>query len=116
MATKAEIRDRALRKLGVLATGQTPDANAASLATTAYDEIHAELSSLGLAVWAATADCPEKLSEHVANLIAYRLVNDFSVSSERYQRIVADSSRSESYIHRMINGEYIYAPVDYLDY
>lgn len=116
MATKAEIRDRALRKLGVLATGQTADANAADLAGTAYDEIHAELTELGLAIWPLTAECPDRLSEHVANLVAYRLVNDFSVSSERYQRIVADSSRSESYIHRMINGEYLYKPVEYLDY
>lgn len=116
MATRAEIRDRVLRKLGVLATGQTADASAANIAETAYDEIHAELTEIGMAIWPIDDECPDRLSEHVSNLMAYRLVNDFSVSSERYQRIVADSSRSEQYISRMIKGEYIYAPVEYLDF
>lgn len=100
----------------MLAFGQTADANAADIAGTAYDEIHSELTELGLAIWPLTAECPSRIAEHVANLIAYRLVNDFSVSSERYQRIVADSSRSEALIHRMVNGEYNYKPVDYVDF
>lgn len=100
----------------MLASGQTPDANAASSASTAYDELHAELTEIGLAIWPLASDCPDKLSEHVVNLVAYRLVNDFSVSNDRYQRIVADASRSEAYIHRVIKGEYIYSPVEYLDF
>lgn len=116
MATAAEIRDRVLRRLGVLAIGQTANASAADLADTAYSEYYAELSRLGIAAWAYTSDVPDMLSEYVVNGVAKRLLNDFSVSNERYQRIISDSATAESNIRRLVGNEFVYKPVDILDY
>lgn len=116
MATAAEIRDRALRRLGVLAFGQTASPEAADAAETAFSEYYASLAQIGLAVWAFSGDVPDILAEPVINGLCQRLLNDFSVSNERYQRIMADASQSEAQIRRMIGNEYVYKPVDILDF
>lgn len=116
MATKAEIRDRVLKKLGVLARGQTANAADASHVETAYDELHAELTERSLAVWALTAECPDKLSQAMVDILAFRVCDDYSVSNDRYSRLQAAAVKAEGTMYAMTKGEFVYKPVEYVGY
>lgn len=116
MPTKAEIRDRVLKKLGVLARGQTANAGDASHVEQAYDELHAELTERSLAVWAITADVPDKLAQSMVDMLAFRVCNDYSVSNDRYARLQADAVKAEGNMFAMTKGEFVYKPVDYVGY
>lgn len=96
--------------------GQTAGPDVASLAEAAYSEYYAELAQLGLAVWAFSDDVPDMLVEPIVNGLCQRMLNDFAVSNDRYQRIANDASQSEAQIRRMIGNEFIYKPVDILDF
>ena len=116
MATKAEIRDRVLKKLGVLASGQTANAVDVTNVETAYDELHAELTELGLAVWALTAECPDKLSQPMIDMLAFRVCDTYSVPDNRYARLQASATKAEGMMHAMTKGEFVYKPVEYVGY
>lgn len=116
MPTKAEIRNRVLKKLGVLARGQTANAGDASHVEQAYDELHAELTERSLAVWAITADVPDKLAQSMVDMLAFRVCNDYSVSNDRYARLQADAVKAEGMMYAMTKGEFVYKPVDYVGY
>lgn len=116
MPTKAEIRDRVLKKLGVLARGQTANAADASSVEQAYDELHAELTERSLAVWALTAEAPDKLAQSVVDMLAFRVCNDYAVSNDRYARLQADAVRAEGNMFAMTKGEFVYKPVEYVGY
>lgn len=78
MATKVDLRERALRTIQWLARGQTPNAYEASVTDEVIDECYAFLEGEGIAYWAEN-DIPEGamfgLVDYVAGRLARRLMS-----------------------------------------
>lgn len=117
MATLAEIRQRTAKRLGRLGVGMTLSSADNSHLTSAYSELHAEWTELGIAVWASSADVPNKFSEPVIRALAARVADDFGVSNDRYQRIVSQGGQAaENMLRRLIAGEYQPDTTEFTDY
>lgn len=117
MATLSEIRQRAAKRLGILPTGQTLSAAINADLTSAYSGLHAEWTELGIAVWTASADVPERFAEAVVRELAYRRKDDYGLSAERYQRIAAEGGQmAENMVRRLLAGEYVPDTTEFVDY
>ena len=62
--------------------------------TQKYAEVYAMLKEKGMAYWASGATVPDKFSPHLQALLAFFSTDDYSVSSERLQRINAKASNA----------------------
>ena len=88
MATVEAVQTRALRRLGVLARGQTARSEDMAEMAAAYAEVYAVLDSKNLAVWGdVDDDVPNEYSRYIAAMVAWARVDEFSVPTERYQRL-----------------------------
>lgn len=88
-ATKAQIRDKVLRKLKVLAFGQTATAEDADIVETAYDEVHALLSEKEVITWGSGDSIPDEAVRPIVKIVAFEVADDFLSSKDegRYQRL-----------------------------
>lgn len=103
--TKAECRNRALRKLGKLAIGQTAEAGIASDMEDAYDQIYARLENKGLVTWSSTASIPDEFVEDIVAIMAFE--RSEGIPDSRYARIRDDASRAQISISSLIEGKWI---------
>lgn len=101
MATAAEIRNKAAKKLGLYGTGQTLQSAISADLDEAYDEVFDELKSLGLVTWAESAEVPDELVWPVVALTAFARVNEYAVPPGKYQRVVADAAIAERRIRQI---------------
>lgn len=92
MATAAEIRNKALKKLGILATGQTAQAEVANDLDDAYTETYAMLNALTLTTWDSDEDVPDEFVKPVVALVADSRKDEYSIPNDRYQRIDLDAN------------------------
>lgn len=86
MATEQEVRDGALRMLGVIDIGEDAsvvDPTGNTYMTQKYNEIYAMLKIKGNAYWASGSAIPDQFSPHVQALMAFFSLLDYSVSQER---------------------------------
>ncbi len=102
MATSAEIRNKAAKKLGLFGTGQTLRSEIASDIDDAYTEVYAELNALSLVTWASSGSVPDELVKSVVSLVAFARVDEYSVPIAKYNRIVADATVAESRIRELV--------------
>lgn len=91
MATRAEIRNRALQLLGIVRIGQVATAQDDTELSTAYDELYEQLKKEGLATWALTGTVPLDVTPHVVSLVALSRSDTYAISDARLQRIVLQS-------------------------
>jgi len=99
--TRAEIANRALRRCGKLAFGQTATSDLSDEALQAYDEVYSYLEELGIVDWGATASVPNEYAFWVIAMTAYSLADTLGIPNERYQRIGIDANNAESEIRRI---------------
>lgn len=92
MATKAEVRNRALQALGVIAIGATPESQDTTRVEDGFDEVYGALKDEGLVTWASTAEVPTKIVPYMVAMVAWNCVNDYGVSPARYQRLAAEAA------------------------
>ena len=113
MATSAEIRNKAAKKLGLYGTGQTLRSAISADIDAAYTEVYAELAALGIATWGASDAIPSHLVRAMVALVAGARVNEYSLPLERYQRIVADSAAAEKRIRQLTSsGKHGQTPIE----
>lgn len=106
MATRAEVRKRALIKLGRASLSQTPESYLDADMVNAYNEVYRTLQEMDLVYWGQTSDVPDEVANHVATLMAWFRVNDYGVSAERHTRLAVDASSAESRIRMMAVSQY----------
>lgn len=116
MATKSQIRAKALRLLGVVGVGVTPTGPQDSDMSDAYSEVYAELEELGLVEWAEADDIPSRFVDTVVNLVASKRVDEYGISNERYQRIMSKAAGAEANLRRLIADSYIHSTTSFADY
>lgn len=89
MATIEDVRHKAGRLLGIVRFGQALKADDDGLLTECYAQVYAKLKNEGIAVWASGGPVPDEAAPHVAALMAFNACDDKSVSTSRYNRILA---------------------------
>jgi len=88
--TATQVREKALKKLGVIATGQTTQAQISTDLDEAYVEVYAMLNALGLTTWDDDEDIPNEMVTPVVYLVAGIRKDEYSIPNDRYQRIKID--------------------------
>lgn len=92
MATKAEIRNKTLIKLGVLSADGTAEADDATLIEEKYDDLYQYLVRKKVATWGPTDEVPDGSIEPLVVVLASRCLTDFDVP-EKYVTIIAGTVR-----------------------
>lgn len=115
MATKAEVKQRALQLLGVLVMGQSAQEQHDARIETAYTEVYADLKDEGLATWSVSGAIPDDVSPHLVSLMAFNAADEIGVSDVRYQRIVGRSVPAKREIRKLTTPDYesLEEPDDY---
>ena len=88
MATKKQIIERALIRVGALDSLQTMTAQQESDADTTLQSIHEQMVNDELVRWELDA-VPQAVEEPLVSVLALALANDYGVSDTRYTRLVA---------------------------
>lgn len=102
MATKEQIKRRALSKLGVIAVSQTMTADQDADMEAAYLEVYGKLFDTDGVAWDFEEDVPDSVSNHVVVLVALQRVDNYSISDERLQRLAAQGSVADSNIRHTL--------------
>lgn len=115
MATLFDVKQKALRRLGVLSTGQTMTGETEEQVTTAYNALYGELQVKNLIVWPKNGDVPDPFVEHVIDMLAFNLANEFGVSDARWQRLSLSYERAQRKLAELIYPPYVSTsePVDF---
>ena len=87
MATATEIRNRALRKLGVLRAGKSPTTQEATDADAIYTALYAWLEIHDAVTWDDDESIPNEAEIAVTKLMCAELADEFGVDEARYQRL-----------------------------
>jgi len=104
-----EIRERALKELGVTATAQTTQAEISTDLDQAYVEIYGMLEALTLTTWDFDEEVPDEMILPVVYMVAAARVNAYSIPNDRYNRIRADAQASIGLIREM-QASNVYRP------
>lgn len=99
MSTATQIREKALRKLGVKATGQITQSEIQDDLDNAYTEVWAGLNALGLTTWDSDEDIPDEFVDPVVAMVAFARANEYSIPNDRFQRIDLDANGNGTAAH-----------------
>ena len=114
MATATQIREKALKKLGVKAIGSTTQSEIQEDVDNAYTEVYAMLNTLKLTPWDSDEDIPDEFVIPVVYLVADSRKDEYSIPNDRYQRISADGERALPLIKSMLaSNVYVTPTADY---
>lgn len=91
MATATQLRNKALSKLGVFGTGQTPSSRKQADLDASYNEVYAELSRRSLTTWDVDEDIPDEFVSSIVALMADSRKDEYGIPNDRYQRITIDA-------------------------
>lgn len=107
MATLLSVKQKALRKLGVIGISQDLTGDQNAQATTAYNSVYDRLLSKNLVAWAKDDDIPDEYVEPVASIIAFELTNEYGVSDSRFQRLQYSALQAEPQLRMSIYPRYV---------
>lgn len=87
MATAAEVRNKALRKVRVLEENDTPTTEMASDVDETYLELHAKLFEDNAVYWDSDEEVPTEAVLPIVKLLAAEIADEYGVDEARYQRL-----------------------------
>lgn len=109
--TKAQLRNRVLRELGVLAAGETATAEDAQVVEEMIDAFHAMLEREVFIDWSLDA-IPQNIYEPLAAVVAARCAGQFGVAGPRLAELAALASQGMSDLHTQTQArDYSSAPI-----
>lgn len=106
MATREQIKWRALNKLGAIANGQTMTADQDADMDAAYVEVYNALLDTDAVAWDISDDVPDSVANEVAILVAMQRSENYSISNERFQRLVAQAAAADGTIRHRLQPTY----------
>lgn len=116
MATTSQIRDKVLKRLGVLAVGQSATAEQAADIDAAYLELYGRLSIKNLVEWWSADDVPAQFVGPVVAMVARERAVEYGLSTERYARIQAEAIEAERELRRVLTAPYVSDDTEFVDY
>lgn len=89
MATKAQVRNKALKKLKALEEGEAPTNEVIADVEAAYDELYAFLATKNAVTWDSDEDIPDEAVRPIVSILSAEMADDFLGDSQegRYQRL-----------------------------
>lgn len=119
--TPTEIKHAALKEIGVLAAGESADADDFELATERYDALYEMLAGDSLVSWALTEDVPAYAELPYIKMLAFELSGPFQLPPQRVAELRAmgalhlspkdgGPSYAETQLRRQIVGKYVSVP------
>lgn len=105
--TKAQIKERAATRLGIVAIGQALSHEDGVRLEQAYNEVYEYLKTHGIASFAASSDVPSDIAPYFITMIAHNCIDDYKIPNELYQRIAIDFSQAEHKIRALVIPDYI---------
>lgn len=106
--TKADLRTAVLRRLGVLAVGETPSAEDAETVEATISRVHAELQADGIAYWSVNAT-PDGVAEPLIYLVASYVAPEFGLpagDTTTFMRRLRSLTAVQSDATQVISAEY----------
>lgn len=107
MATLLSVKQKALRRLGVLAAGQTMSGDQDTQVTTAYNSVYERLLEKELVAWAKNADIPDQFVEPFVCILAFELADEYGISDSRWQRLMVRADKAEPQLRALIFPSYV---------
>lgn len=96
MATSVDVRQRVGEELALIEIGGTLQSQDQTRIDATYDEIYDRLVKDGIAVWESAGTIPDAVVPYLALMIEEKLLNAYSISEKRYQRIKIDAGQDGS--------------------
>ena len=112
MPTKAEIRNKTLKRLRVLEEGETPTNEVIADVEEAYDELHAYLETKNATTWDSDEDIPDDATRSVVAMLAASLADEFIVDEQRYQRLQMEAGGALTRLIILAANDYIYCETE----
>jgi hypothetical protein len=106
MATKEQIKWRALNKLGVIANSQTLTAAQDADMDAAYLEVYNRLLDTDAITWDIDEEVPDSVANDVTLLVAMQRTENYSISDQRLQRIAAQAVNADGNIRHILGPTY----------
>lgn len=93
MATKAQVRNKALKKIKALEEGETPTNEVIADVEAVYDEIYAYLATDNAVTWDGDEDIPAEAVRPMVSILAAEIADQFLGDSQeaRYQRLQVEA-------------------------
>ena len=110
MPSPTDIRERALKKLGVTAVGQTSRAEFVKDIDQAYLEIYSMLESLNIVTWDFDDDVPNEIASPVVWLVADSRKDEYNLPDGKYSRITASAAQAVPKIREMLATDFYDVP------
>jgi hypothetical protein len=108
--TLAQLRNRTLQKLGVLAGSETADADDAALVEQAANNLHAMLEKEVWLSWTTSA-IPDTIFEPLATVTAALVCGEFGVSDSRRNELLVLADVGMGQIRVQAQAEHGDAPI-----
>lgn len=108
--TKAQLRDRVLQELGILATGETATAEDAALVETTIDDQHAMLDREVFVTWVTSA-IPDTVIEPLTVVLAARLAGRYGLPADRRQELLTLAALAMGELRTQVQAETDTAPI-----
>jgi hypothetical protein len=85
--TLTQLRTRVLQRIGVLASGENPDADDADVIQKRYEMVYNLLLDKNLATWAVTEDIPDSLEIPLLQIVSYYSAAEFGIIGQLYEQL-----------------------------
>lgn len=109
--SQANLRDRVLRKLGVLSEDQAATSYHAAQVYEAYDAVYARLATHSAIAWPKTTrtalEIPAEVTNPLVRLLAAELTDQFGTPEPTAQRILMEAPMAEMDLRAAIANDYV---------
>lgn len=93
--TREQLVARALNRLGVVGSGQAPQAEDAKVVNDAVEPVLADLATRDIWQWGDPDALDDDAFEHLAKLLANAVARNFGAQEDEQQRMLAESRLRE---------------------
>lgn len=106
-----ELATAVLKRLGVLAAGQTAEAEDAKIVTDAWNSVYPQLRHHGIAIWASGA-IEEEFQEPLEKYMAAKVYSSFGFSGAREQTILREGLEGWRVLQEMAGADRTTLPIN----
>ena len=107
MATKSQVRNKALKKIRVLEEGETPTNEVIADVESTYDDLHAYLGTENATTWDIDEEIPDEATRYVVTMLAFDIADDFGVDEIRYGRLKAERDLALAQLIELASSNYV---------
>ena len=112
MATKAQVRNKALKKVRALEEGESPTNEVIADVEGVMVELHAFLQDKNAVTWDSDENIPTAAVRPFVSIIAAETADDFGVDEMRDQRLQKEREISMKRLINLASPDYVYTEIE----